>query len=329
MHLARLGDHTPSWTVGRWVVQQAYRWMLLNADPRVDDAVRLTLVATHDFPLEIGREELYELGNRVAGCDWICEEIALYASHGLADFLDVKAGPELLSRAGPVERWPHIPLASYRYGALEADTLTVRDWRSGANQCVLHLGCVTGAEPDAPVLGRIVPIPEAPGQMFERRPLEVDEATAKAVARASTEDPLAWLWELSTAIEEGRMPHRPGVGTRTPVWSDVVPEGPSELDDSEPAGRVQDLMTAGVPRAVAEAVGTCELALVVAKVAPDALPVAACHAALALTHPAVLDAVRRYACGSETAEGWRAIAACVAEPTRAACRALAEQAAGA
>jgi hypothetical protein len=32
---------------------------------RVDDAVRLTLVATHEFSLEIGREELYELGDRV------------------------------------------------------------------------------------------------------------------------------------------------------------------------------------------------------------------------------------------------------------------------
>ena len=140
--------------------------MLLNADPRVDDAVRFTLAATHDFPLEIGPDELLELGNRVAGCDWIYEEIALYASHGLDDFLDVKAGPELVRRAGPVERWPHIPLASYRYGALEADTLTVRDLRSGANRRVL--GCVTGAEPDAPVLGRIVPILEAPGQMFEQ-----------------------------------------------------------------------------------------------------------------------------------------------------------------
>ena len=171
MHLARLGDHTPSWTVGRWVVQQAYRWMLLNVDPRVDDAVRLTLVATHDFPLEIGREELYELGNRVAGCDWICEEIALYASHGLADFLDVKAGPELLRRAGPVERWPHIPLAS-SCGALEADTLTVRDLRSGADQRVLHLGCVTGTEPDVPVLGRIVPILEAPGMMYHMNAIQ-------------------------------------------------------------------------------------------------------------------------------------------------------------
>lgn len=329
MHLARLGDHTPTWTVGRWVVQQAYRWMLLNVDPRVDDAVRLTLVATHEFSLEIGREELYELGNRVAGCDWICAEIALYASHGLADFLDVKAGPELLRRAGPVECWPHIPLTAYRYGDLEADTLTVRDLRSAADQRVLHLGCVTGTEPDAPVLGRIVPIPEAPGQMFERRPLEVDEATAEAVAGASTEDPLAWLWALSTAIEERRLPHRPGVGTHPPVWSDVVPDGPSELDDSEPAGRVQDLVTADVPRAVAEAVGTCEVALIVAQVAPDALPVAACHVALALTHPAVLDAVRRHACGPETAAGWKAIAACVTEPTRAACRALAEQAAAA
>jgi Tol biopolymer transport system component len=34
---------------------------------RVDDAVRLTLVATHEFSLEIWREELYELGNRVEG----------------------------------------------------------------------------------------------------------------------------------------------------------------------------------------------------------------------------------------------------------------------
>lgn len=104
LHLMRLGADAPAWTVARWLVNQAYRWMLLNEDPRLDTAVRLTLATTYDLPRDVTPEWLYEVGTQTAACDWICEEIAVYHFGGLADFLDVKATPELLSRAGQPSR---------------------------------------------------------------------------------------------------------------------------------------------------------------------------------------------------------------------------------
>lgn len=117
-----------------------------------------------------------------------------------------------------------------------------------------------------------------------------------------------------------------GRGNGTPLWSDVVPDPPGPEPDP-PAPRIQELMDAGVPRPVAEAVATCEAALIVAGISADGLAVVAAHAALVLVHPAVVDAVRRHSCGPETADGWRALAACVPEPVRSTCHQLADAAA--
>ena len=45
--LAMLGDEAPGWMYSRWCVEQAYRWMLVERDPRTDDAVVQTMIAAH------------------------------------------------------------------------------------------------------------------------------------------------------------------------------------------------------------------------------------------------------------------------------------------
>ncbi len=170
----------------------------------------------------------------------------MYHFGGLADFLDVKATPELLSRAGPVARWREAPLSVYRYGRLSAKSLDVTDIRTGATHRLLHLGSATGTAPEATVLGRVVPIEAAPGLMFARRPLEIDAVTAEAVVGAPDDDALGWLWQLAEAVDSDRLPVGVGRGNGTPLWSDVVPDPPGPEPDP-PAPRIQELMDAGSP----------------------------------------------------------------------------------
>lgn len=102
-------------------MNQAHRWMMLNEHPRLDTAVRFTLATTYDLPREVTPEWLYGMGTQVAACDWICEEIAVYHFGGLADFLDVKATPELLSSRRPRVR--RLPRRSRRRSQPDDDAL--------------------------------------------------------------------------------------------------------------------------------------------------------------------------------------------------------------
>src|SRR4051794_40310346 len=45
--LILLGDEAPAWAYSRWCRDQAYWWMFLEEDPRIDDAVRQTMVVAH------------------------------------------------------------------------------------------------------------------------------------------------------------------------------------------------------------------------------------------------------------------------------------------
>lgn len=327
-HLAAVGADAPTWLVGRWAARQAYERMIVDQDPRLDDAVRAVLATTHELPddlTEMSDRAWYELGTTAVATDWLVRELALYEAGGLRDFLDLHAEPPLLARAGPLQRWPDAPLQVYRYGSLQAAVLCVTDVGTDESWDVMHLGCAAGVDPEAFVLGRLVPVDAEPGLMFERRPLALDEQTARQLAPELPDEPLGWLCVLNLAIEDGRQKHMIGRAGSTPLWSDVVLEPPTRTDDDEPAGRIRDLMDAGLQRRVAEAVATCEVALLCAEVAPDALPVAAAHAAVGLSHPAVLAAVREHSTGPDRAAGWSAVAGCLPEPLRGHCLALAAQ----
>ena len=340
-YLARAGDDAPEWLVARWVRAQAVRWMLLNEDPRIESAV-LEVLPTHDLPEAFTGEWLREYGSLVAANDRLCHGLALHPDGGFEDFLDLRAGDELLGRAGRVREWPNQPLGVYEYLDVQRDVLTVRDLMTGRGRKVLHLGAMAGVGRGARVLGRLVPVETAPGLMFEHRPIEIDAYTARRLVEALDVDGYV-LDHLYEAAKEGRIPWRPGTRVVTQLWSDALlvdrceeragpnagwagsGSAPAELPDT--AGIVRVWIEAGMPEEVAWALATCRLALAVADTMPAGLPVAATQAAIGLAAPAVLDAAWEHLTAPEHAAAWRAFAECVQEPLRSQCRALAAHAA--
>src|SRR5699024_626316 len=123
-YLARAGENAPEWLIARWVRTQAYEWMLLTEDPRITEAA-LSALLTHPIPDEPDIAWLREYGNRVVASDLLCAEVALHACGGFRDFIEARAGEELLDRAGRVREWPNQPLGVYEYLSLDRDVLTV------------------------------------------------------------------------------------------------------------------------------------------------------------------------------------------------------------
>lgn len=332
-YLARAGANAPEWLIARWVREQAVRWMLVNADPRIDTGIVDALI-THDLPEDFSEEWMGEYVSKVAGSDALCHDLALHAGGGLGDFIDLRASDELLARAGRVREWPNQLLGVYEFVDVERDVLTVRDLANGERRDLLHLGAITGLDREARVYGRIVPIETPPGAMFERRPIEVDPLTGRQLVAELHDGTVAGLMGiLAAAALDGRMPWRPGTRVRTCLWSDalIVDERYEELAASEPdlIDSLEDSEWArrwiaqGVEPDVVFALATCQLALDLAERVPDALPVTATHAATNLSEPLVLEAAREHLTTPESADAWRTLAAYVQEPLRTQCHELA------
>ncbi|MCA1481434.1 hypothetical protein, partial [Bradyrhizobium sp. NBAIM08] len=74
--LVVLGDDAPPWMYSRWCLDLAYRWMLVEHDTRVDDAVRQLMLMSHwdqAEPLLDDKVAMAELGTRIAAGDRLCE----------------------------------------------------------------------------------------------------------------------------------------------------------------------------------------------------------------------------------------------------------------
>jgi hypothetical protein len=69
--LVGLGDEAPGWMYSRWIVGQAYRWMMLRGDIQLTGSVLDTLDALYPEVAvdELSARELRELGTRVAAAD--------------------------------------------------------------------------------------------------------------------------------------------------------------------------------------------------------------------------------------------------------------------
>lgn len=171
--------------------------------------------------------------------------------------------------------------------------------------------------------------------MFEHRPISLDATTAGRVVDELVDGSFEGLMQIfADAAAAGRMPDRPGTRVGTYLWSDLLVvdeeyEAAMAEDGvgTEPAPRIRELMDEGLSRPVAEALGTCELALSVADTGSAAsLAVLASHAGYNLTATEVLAAARTHCTPPGSAPGWRAIAACLQEPQRSACLDLARTA---
>ena len=238
--LVMLGDKAPGWMYSRWCVEQAYRWMLVERDPRTDDAVIHTMVAAHaERSEEVAHDATLfrELGTLIAATDWLCEELAVFDYGGLLDFLDVKADASLVERCDQIRDWAETRMNGYVLEDANGSALRVRDLSTGAPLEVMNIGALTDRGPDCPVIGRVVPVASAPGLMFASRPVSVDLETAQAVAAASThEDSAYWITCIDEGRADGRLEYGFSCRNGTLFSSDIVPMSSLREGQEERAG---------------------------------------------------------------------------------------------
>jgi hypothetical protein len=98
----------------------------------------------------------------------------------------------------------------------------VSDLVTGRRLQLLDIGAMVGADVGQHMLGRAVPIEQAPGLMFETRPRCVDQQTALDAATRRRVDLLpGWLIAIGCGIDDGRLPYAVGRMGGTPLSSDV------------------------------------------------------------------------------------------------------------
>jgi hypothetical protein len=328
--LALLGDDAPGWMFSRWCIDQAYRWMLHEQDPRTDQAVRQTMVIAHWEAVAALPEDdpvaLTELGTRIAGGDWLCQQLAVFEYGGLLDFLDVKAEASLLDRADRVREWSDARMGGYVLEEQRRGVLAIRDLANDVVTEVLNLGALTDALWEGAVVGRLVPISVSPGLMFESRPVSVDMETARDVAQAMRDgDRDAWIPEVGEGRHSDRLPYGFSCGGQTLYSSDIVPE---QLDkdgvEHDPPGRLVELLEAGLDELQANGVMVAEVAFIAMDVsgraAADRL---APHIAAVIFEPRVFEAIRQHGASAEHVEHWQWLAEASTPPARGRCHELA------
>ena len=322
--LACIGDGAPAWMCSRWAVDQALRWLLVGEDPRCGEVVRLVLAGVHlreVEPFVTDAVAFQEYGTAVAASDWVYQQLAAFEFGGLRDFLDVRAGQGLLERLDQIDEWERSAVTAYELLDVCDDVLRARRMTDDQPVELLNLGAMVDVGPPRTVLGRVVPVSVWPFAMFESRPLPVDRVTAEAVAeRMRGEDDLGWFWGLCDAYEGDRLPAGATFGHST-LWStDIVPERGREPSQ---AGRVQDLVAAGLSEQQANSVCVVELGLIIAEVAGDIGPVASQVTAV-LMDPSVHDALKKHSVAPGRGHLWRILASGTPSPVRERCLELAE-----
>lgn len=326
--LVALGDDMPGWGLARWVRVQAYRWMLLTQDPRVDDVALTTFICAYpdldiESPMGLAPGEFL---TRLAASDWICEQVALYEYGGLADFLDVRAADSLVDRSDQIASWCTAPMGGYTLDAVSADRLLVTDLADGQGMETLNLGALTDRDRGVAVLGRVVTMSVAPGRMFDARPVEVDPETARATAvSVAGGHQMGWIDAVYAGRREGRLPRLFSTGGGTPLTSDIVPLAPGSgpYEESEPlTERMRELVESGLSFVAANGVEVCEVGLIAAEVTGDGAAVGP-HVAAVLSDPAVFAAARRHCTDPRHERSWQVLAASVPEPARSRCLELA------
>lgn len=328
--LADLGADAPGWMYSRWCVDQAYRWMLLNLDPRTDEMVRLVLVAAHLEHVEGIMDDpvaFPEYGTLVASCDWLVKQLCVYHSDGLRDFLDVRAEAGLVSRADRIEEWADAPLRVHRWEGRRSGILVVRDLVDDTNVELLDLGAFNEGVHGDHVLGRVVPISVPPYRMFDSRPVPVDRSTANHTAAAIRRGgDLGWLEAVAVAREERRLERGFSCRQQTLYATDLTVEPRADLTPPyEMPGRLRDLIESGLDEDVANGVVVAEVVLLAATVSPGAGSAVSPHLTAVLVDRRIREAVRDHCTSSEHETAWRTLAVSTTTPVKEWCLQLAER----
>lgn len=207
----------------------------------------------------------------------------------LVDVLERRAERALVERCDRVGEWAEVRMGVFSHLEHVDSTLLLRDLVSGEDVSVLNLGALSGRDPDALLMGRLVPISMAPGLMFESRPIEVDEETAAAAVGHLHDDPvLGWFFALADAREAGRLERGFSCHDRTPFTSDLTLVcDRQDAHEETLAPALAALVSRGYSPDVANAVGVLGVALIAAEVAPHAAAAIAPQVVAALAALAV------------------------------------------
>ena len=327
-HLAemvRLGDSAPAWAWSRLTVGAAYRWALVNADPRTDRAVIEVYAATYLDVRKLSRT----LGTSIAACDELVSDLVVFDFGVLQSYLDVCAGPRLLEAAAGVGEWAVSTPSVYRLGGLSGDRLAVWDGVSGEQLEVLHTGEAMGTARDEWVLGRVVP-DGAGGQVFASRPVSVGASAGRLLRHAirTGGDWQARMRALYTAIRGGELESRPGwrAGAFGLTFGGSLRDNDAwhRVGPMPPSPRIRELMDEGMSQQTAEHLGVLEYALEIVRLdLPGAVEMVAQHAAIALKWPEVREqAARRYV-AAEHRDAWLQLGGCLPQHAREPFEALA------
>lgn len=353
LELVDLGEQTPPWAYSRWIARQAHRWLGAMNDPSLRDClVRATTCTRADLGVfdppwlppfdpdtydperdEPDMDWAQEVLAREFVTNWVAFQLCVYESGGMEDFLGRVASPRLIGLADQPRAWASARLGAYAYGRLERDTLTVLDLRSGQRTKVLHIGAASEVPEATTVLGRLVPIAQEPGLMFESRPLVVDPTTARAVAdgleEAETHDWTETLWD---AVSAGRLDTDFAAVGFTPLTSDLLHGLPDDdggaravaADQLEPedAARVRVLKAAGLSEATADGVRACEIVLEHVDRGPQTAPAVAAIVAQYLADDRVYEALLVHCTQPRQAAGWARCEPCLLAHLRPRCRVL-------
>jgi hypothetical protein len=330
--LVVLGDEAPPWMYSRWCLDLAYRWMMIEHDPRVDDAVRQLMLMSHWDRAESlldDKAAMAELGTRIAAGDRLAEELALQEYGGIYDFLDIKAEDGLLDRCDHIAEWAVAELGGYVIKDAVGPLLRVADLADDREIEVLNIGALADRDRDEPVIGRLGPISSSPGLMFQKRPISVDIETARGVANSEgpQDDWPLWVPAVADGCHQDRLPSGFSVVNHTLYSSDVLPldaEVADRLDELEPPGRLVELRAAGLDDYVANGVMVAEVALIAVEVS-GAVAVSAVgpHLATVMVEPRVMEALRVHCAAPEHEHHWDILAAGSIEPVRSRCTELA------
>ena len=324
--MVRLGDSAPAWAWARWIVGAAYRWAVVHADPRTDQAILEVFAATYPDDERLSDE----LAVSIAAFDELTSDLVTFDLGVLQDYLDVQAGPRLLEHAVGVGEWGAASPSVFRLGGLSGDRLAVTDLVSGEQREVLHTGEAMGTARNEWVLGRVVP-DGAGGQVFASRPVTVGQRAGRLLRQAirTGGDWQARLKALHTAIRDGDLETRPGwrAGASALTFGGSLRDNDAwhRVGPMPPAPRIQELMDEGMSQQTAEHLGVLEYALEIVRLdLPGTVEMIAQHAAIALKWPEVREqAARRYVAPEHRA-AWLQLGSCLPPHARGPFDALAD-----
>jgi hypothetical protein len=318
VEMVRLGDDAPPWVWGRWLCGAAYRWALLERDPRVTAAVLDVYATTYleDYEFSIS------LGQAIAAMDALVSDIVVFDLGVLADYLDVRAGPVVLGAAPVARSWATAPATVVQLGRLKDDHLLVTDHVLQREVEVLHTGEALGTDRDEWFVGRLVDTGGQPSLIFAERPVPIGKQAGRRMVDVLSAggDWHARLAALHPSVRDGDLPSRPGwqaaaqgLSSGSSLREEALWKRRfEEMDTETPAPRQRELMAEGLSREDAEHVCVLEMALdTVQRDVSGGVEIMAQLAAVALMWPEVRREAAARLAGDENRAAWRRLAGCL------------------